>query len=107
MRIARSTLDQIKDYAAERGCTEFDKGRWLFLAPNKLRSIRISEITTYDIYLWDTAEGKISMPREGRSTKIKGRQDRPEAQIDKGLPDVVRERELKPTALAGQLILKI
>jgi len=71
MRIARSTLDQIKDYAAERGCTEFDKGRWLFLAPNKLRSVRISEISTYIIYLWDTAEGKISMPREGRNTRIR------------------------------------
>jgi len=71
MRIARSALEQVKNYAAERGCTEFDKRRWLFLAPNKSRSIRISEITTYDIYLWDTAMGRISVPREGRNARIR------------------------------------
>ena len=71
MRIARTALEQVKEFAEARGCTEFDKGRWLFLAPNKLRSIRISEITTHDIYLWDTAEGRISMPREGRNARIR------------------------------------
>jgi len=71
MRIARTALEQVKEFAEARGCTEFDKGRWLFLAPNKLRSIRISEITTHDIYLWDTAEGRISMPREGRNERIR------------------------------------
>jgi len=71
MRIARTALEQVREFAEARGCTEFDKGRWLFLAPNKLRSIRISEITTYDIYLWDTAEGRISMPREGRNERIR------------------------------------
>jgi len=70
MRIARTALEQVKEFAEARGCTEFDKGRWLFLAPNKLRSIRISEITTHDIYLWDTAEGRISIPREGRNARI-------------------------------------
>ena len=71
MRIARTALEQVKEFAEARGCTEFDKGRWLFLAPNKLRSIRISEITTHEIYLWDTAEGRISMPREGRNARIR------------------------------------
>ena len=71
MRIARSALDQVRKYAEARGCTEFDKGRWLFLAPNKLRSIRISEITTYDIDLWDTVDGRVSMPREGRNARIR------------------------------------
>ena len=107
MRISRPALEQVREYAAVRGCTELDLGGRRFIAPDKSRVIRVREIQRFEIYLWDSAAGIISIGREGRSTKIKGRQDRPEAQIDKGLPDVVRERELKPIALAGQLILKI
>ena len=70
MRIARSALDQIKDYAAARGCTELEEPAWRFIAPDRKRAIHISEITTYDIYLWDTAEGRISIPREGRNSRI-------------------------------------
>jgi hypothetical protein len=70
MRIAHSALDQVRSYAIERGCTEFDEAGRRFFAPDKSRHIRISEITTYDIYLWDTAEGRISIPREGRNSRI-------------------------------------
>lgn len=71
MRIARSALDQVKSYAAKRGCTELEEPAWRFIAPDRSRAIRISEITTYVIYLWDTAEGKVSVPREGRNAKIR------------------------------------
>jgi hypothetical protein len=70
MRIARSALDQVKTYAAERGCTQLEEPAWRFIAPDRSRAIRISEISTYFIYLWDTAEGKVSIPREGRNARI-------------------------------------
>jgi hypothetical protein len=95
MRINHSAVDQVKEYAAERGCTEFDKGRWLFLAPNKLRSIRISEISTYFIYLWDTADGRISIPREGRNARIRILKAQGEAQMGAARPpeaQVIQER---------------
>ena len=94
MRINRSALDQVRAYAAERGCTEFDKGRWLFLAPNKSRSIRISEITTHDIYLWDTAEGRVSIPREGRNARIRTLKASPSALMGaEGPPDAQEIKE--------------
>jgi len=71
MRIARSALDQVRSYAVERGCTKFDEAGRRFFTPDKSRHVRISEITTYDIYLWDTAEGRVSMPREGRNARIR------------------------------------
>ena len=71
MRIARSALDQVKTYAAERGCTELEEPAWRFIAPDRSRAIRISEISTYFIYLWDTAKGKVSIPREGRNARIR------------------------------------
>jgi len=64
MRIARSALDQVKAYAAERGCTELEEPAWRFIAPDRSRAIRISEIKSDTIYLWDTAEGRISIARE-------------------------------------------
>lgn len=66
MRIARSALGQVKTYAAERGCTELEEPAWRFIAPDRSRAIRISEIKSDKIYLWDTVEGRISIPREGR-----------------------------------------
>jgi hypothetical protein len=64
MRISRPALEQVREYAAVRGCTELDLASRRFISPDGKRHIRISETTTYDIYLWDTAEGKISLPRE-------------------------------------------
>jgi hypothetical protein len=66
VRIAKSALDQVRGYAAERGCTVFDEHGRRFLAPDRSRAIRISEIQPSVIYLWDTVAGKISLPRERR-----------------------------------------
>jgi hypothetical protein len=95
MRTCKSALDQVRKYAEERGCTEFDEAGRRFFAPDKLRSIRISEITTYDIYLRDTAEGKISMPREGRNARIRILKAQGEAQMGAVRPleaQVIQER---------------
>jgi hypothetical protein len=70
MRIARSALDQVRSYAVERGCTKFDEAGRRFFTPDKSRHVRISEISTYCIYIWDTAEGRVSIPREGRNARI-------------------------------------
>jgi len=102
MRISRPALEQVREYAAARGCMEFDEGARRFIASDGSRAIRISEIQSDTIYLWDTAVGIISLPRERRLTRIN---NRPEAQGDKGLPDVVWERETKPDALVGQMTL--
>lgn len=66
MRIARSALDQVRNYAVERGCTVFDEPGRRFLAPDRSRAIRISEIKPDVIYLWDTVAGRVALPRERR-----------------------------------------
>ena len=75
MRIAKSALDQVRGYAAERGCTVFDEHGRRFLAPDRSRAIRISEIQPSVIYLWDTVAGKISLPRERRPSRIRRSMD--------------------------------
>jgi len=70
MRISRPALEQVREYAKVRGCTVFDEPGHRFLALDRSRSIRISEIQPGILYLWDSAEGKISMPRDRRSTRI-------------------------------------
>jgi len=70
MRIAQTALEQVKVYAAERGCTELEEPAWRFIAPDRSRAIRISEIKSDTIYLWDTAMGRISIPRERRPMGI-------------------------------------
>lgn len=75
MKIARPALDQVREFAEARGCTVFDEGGHRFLDPDGRRSIRISEVQSGIIYLWDTVAGIISMPRDRRSTRIKGKED--------------------------------
>ncbi len=70
MRIARPVLEQVREYAAERGCTVFDERGCRFVAPDRGRAIRVSEIQPGVIYLWDTATGIVTMPRDRRSTRI-------------------------------------
>ena len=101
MRISRPALEQVREYAAARGCTELDLGGRRFIAPDRSRAIRISEIQSDTIYVWDTAAGIISMPRERRSTRI---HDKPEAQVDKAVPGK-GDGEIEKDALAGQFPL--
>jgi hypothetical protein len=101
VRIAQLALAQVREYSAERGCTVFDEPGRRFLAPDRSRAIRISEIQPGIIYLWDTAVGNISMPRDRRSTRIKGKED----QDDKVLPIASGERELKTDDPKGPIQL--
>ena len=75
MRIAQSALDQVREYSAERGCTVFDEPGRRFLAPDRSRAIRISEIKPDVIYLWDTVAGRVALPRERRPSRIRRSMD--------------------------------
>lgn len=70
MRIARPALEQVREFAAERGCIVFDEAGHRFLAPDRSRVIRISEIQSDRIYLWDSAVGIVVLPRERRASGI-------------------------------------
>ena len=66
MRLARPVLDQVAEYAKERGCTVFDKPNSRFVDPGRTRAIRIREVQPGLIYLFDTLAGIIRMERQRR-----------------------------------------
>lgn len=99
MRIIRPVIEQVREYAEARGCTVFDEGGHRFLAPDRSRAIRISEIQPGMIYLWDTAVGNISMPRERRSTRISTSKEHG----DEGAPARNEGRDENERPTPGQL----
>lgn len=72
MRVAKPALEVVREYAAERGCTQFDAEHWRFIAPDRSRAIRIREVQSDRIYIFDTAAGISVLPRERKPNEALG-----------------------------------